>query len=425
MFEQLVAASDVFVTNISEDALAQLRITYEDIRALKPDVVYLTLPAFGSEGPYRAYRTWGHNLAAAAGIDHLIGWPDREPVQLGFAYPDFVSAQAATAAVIAALMRRDATGEGARLEVWQYAMALACLGPTVVAAQLSGAAPGASGNRAEGRAPHALYPARETTGGWRSRCETDAMWDALCGVQGLESLGTDARFATVALRLEHEDALDDVVAAWTATRTDWEAATELQSVGVAASPVLDAWDVVADPHLAARDFFHALPHARFARDLVFGQAVRLSETPLPRRTRRARVRRAHPRRAARAHRLRRAGDRAPDRRRHRAGDGTRRRRVRAALPALDQEGATPPSLGHAHVRPRHRDDAHARGARRHDGHRAAPGRARRRRGVGGRRVHRPDVRRLRRRRGARRGADRFAGASGGAQRSRRAVGRCR
>ena len=280
VFEQLVAATDVFVTNISEDALAALRITYDDIRALKPDVVYLTLPAFGSEGPYRAYRTWGHNLAAAAGIDHLIGWPDREPVQLGFAYPDFVSAQAATAAVIAALMRRDATGEGARLEVWQYAMALACLGPTVVAAQLSGEAPGASGNRAEGRAPHALYPARGDDRWVAVSVETDAMWDALCGVQGLESLGTDARFATVALRLEHEDALDDIVAAWTTTRTDWEAASELQSVGIAASPVLDAWDVVADPHLAARDFFHALPHARFPRDLVFGQAVRLSETPL-------------------------------------------------------------------------------------------------------------------------------------------------
>ena len=62
-------------------------------------------------------------------------------------------------------------------------------------------------------------------------------------------------------------------------RTDWEAATELQWFGVAASPVLDSWDLVADPQLAARDFFHALPHARFPRDLVFGQAVRLSETP--------------------------------------------------------------------------------------------------------------------------------------------------
>ena len=71
-----------------------------------------------------------------------------------------------------------------------------------------------------------------------------------------------------------------MLAAWTAGRTDWEAATELQTVGVAASPVLDAWDVIADPQLAARGFFHALPHARFARDLVFGQAVRLSETPL-------------------------------------------------------------------------------------------------------------------------------------------------
>jgi benzylsuccinate CoA-transferase BbsF subunit len=279
-FEQLVAATDVFVTNISEDALGALRIAYDDIRALRPDVVYLTLPAFGSEGPYRAYRTWGHNLSAAAGIDHLIGWPDRDPVQIGFAYPDFVSAQTATAAVLAALMRRDATGEGARLEVWQYAMALACLGPTVVAAQLSGEAPGATGNQAEGRAPHALYPALGNDRWVAVSVETDAMWESLCRVQGLESLATDARFATLELRLEHQDPLDDVVAAWTAERTDWEAATELQSVGIAASPVLDAWDVIADPQLAAREFFHALPHARFARDLVFGQAVRLSETPL-------------------------------------------------------------------------------------------------------------------------------------------------
>jgi hypothetical protein len=62
-------------------------------------------------------------------------------------------------------------------------------------------------------------------------------------------------------------------------RTDWEAATELQTFGVAAAPVLDAWDLVADPQLAARDFFHSLPHARFARDLVFGQAVHLSDSP--------------------------------------------------------------------------------------------------------------------------------------------------
>jgi len=271
--------SDVVITNVSEDALAQLHLDDEGIRALRPDIVHVILPAFGSAGPYRTYRTWGHNLSAASGIDHLIGWPDRAPVQIGFAYPDFVSAQAATVAVMAALRRRKQTGEGARIEVWQYAMALACLGPTIVAAQVSGRAPGAPGNRAPDRAPHGVYPSRGRERWVAIAVEDDTMWEALCRVPGLEHLGADPRFASLALRLAHHDELDDVLATWTATRTDWEAASELQSFGVASSPVLDDWDLVADPQLAARDFFQALPHARFPRDLVFGQAVHLSGTP--------------------------------------------------------------------------------------------------------------------------------------------------
>ncbi len=278
-FERLVAASDVVITNVSEEALPKIGLTYEQIRALKPDIVHVTLPAFGSEGPYRTYRTWGHNLSAASGIDHLIGWPDRDPVQIGFAYPDFVSAQAATVAVLAALRRREQTGEGAHIEVWQYAMALACLGPAIVAAQVEGRAPTAIGNRSADRAPVGAYPSRGEERWVAVAVEDDAMWEALCRVPGLESLGVDARFSTLELRLAHHDELDDVLAEWTLTRTDLEAAAELQSFGVAACPVFDAWDLIADPQLAARDFFRALPHARFPRDLVFGQAVHLSETP--------------------------------------------------------------------------------------------------------------------------------------------------
>jgi crotonobetainyl-CoA:carnitine CoA-transferase CaiB-like acyl-CoA transferase len=280
VFDRLLLVSDVLITNVSEDALVELAIDDASIRAVKSDIIHVTLPAFGSAGPYRSYRTWGHNLSAAAGIDHLIGWPDREPVQIGFAYPDFVSAQAATVAVLAALRRRAQTGEGARIELWQYAMAMACLGPAIVAAQLDGRPPTAIGNRSPGRAPHGLYPARGPERWLAISVLDDAMWDALCRVPGLEHLGSDPRFATLDERLAHEDDLDDAVAAWTVERTDWEAATELQWFGVAATPVLDDWDLVGDSQLAARDFFHALPHARFARDLVFGQAVRMSDTAL-------------------------------------------------------------------------------------------------------------------------------------------------
>jgi benzylsuccinate CoA-transferase BbsF subunit len=279
VFDRLVAASDVVITNISEHALVELDLGYDTMRALKRDIVHVTLPAFGSDGPYRMYRTWGHNLSAASGIDHLIGWPDRDPVQIGFAYPDFVSAQAATVAVLAALRRREQTGEGAHIEVWQYAMALACLGPAIVAAQVTGHAPTAIGNRSADRAPQGVYPSRGAERWIAITVQDDAMWDALCRVPGMESLAADTRFATLADRVAHHDDLDGELAAWTSVRTDWEAAAELQAFGVAASPLLDGWDLVADPQLAARDFFHALPHARFPRDLVFGQAVRLSETP--------------------------------------------------------------------------------------------------------------------------------------------------
>jgi crotonobetainyl-CoA:carnitine CoA-transferase CaiB-like acyl-CoA transferase len=279
VFERLMAASDVLITNMSGTALEELALTYDDVRALRRDVVYASLPAFGTSGPYRAYKTWGHNLAAVAGVDSLIGWPDRDPVQIGFAYPDFVSAHALTVAVMAALARRGETGEGCRIELSQCAMTLAAIGAEIYAAQARAEAPAANGNRAEGRVPQGLYPTRGSDRWVAISVRDETMWRALCGVPGLEYLGRDPRFTSPDGRAEHHDALDDALAAWTSVRSDWDAATELQAAGVAAMPVFDAYDLVADPQLSARDFFHALPHARFERDLVFGQAVHMSETP--------------------------------------------------------------------------------------------------------------------------------------------------
>ena len=333
VFEQLVAASDVVVTNISEDALAELGIAYEDIRALKPDIIYVTLPAFGSDGPYRSYRTWGHNLSAAAGVDHLIGWPDREPVQIGFAYPDYVSAQAAVVAVLGALdaprrdRRRRAHRGVAVRDDGRVPRPHRGRCPTLRRRARGTGQPGRKGAR-----PHGLYPARGDDRWVAVTVQSQAMWERLCRVPGLEALG-DRRAVRKRSRsrLEHHDVLDDVLAAWTAERTDWEAATELQAAGVAASPVLDAWDVIVDPQLAARDFFHALPHARLrARPRVrtsgsaLGNAAAVS-------TRAAPAFGEHSRDILHElDGLRRRGDRPVDRRGNRGGDGARRRRCSSA-----------------------------------------------------------------------------------------------
>jgi len=149
----------------------------------------------------------------------------------------------------------------------------------VMEAVLGGDGLGTLGNRSDGRAPHGVYPARGADRWVAISVLDEEMWQGLCGVRGLHRLGEDEGFATLADRLAHVDELDEAVAAWTEERTAWEAATELQEAGVAASPVLDNWGMLLDPQLEARQQFQVAPHARFGGELTYGQAICLSETP--------------------------------------------------------------------------------------------------------------------------------------------------
>ena len=88
-FSRIVAAADVLVTNLSADVIRKLRIGYDDIQAIRPDVIYLATTAFGHDGPYRSFRTWGMNLCAVSGLDSMVGWPDRDPTGIGMSFPDY------------------------------------------------------------------------------------------------------------------------------------------------------------------------------------------------------------------------------------------------------------------------------------------------------------------------------------------------
>jgi benzylsuccinate CoA-transferase BbsF subunit len=279
VFERLLERSDVLAMNMSLDAVRDLRVSYEDVRAVNPSIIWMNMPAFGAkDGPYARFRTWGRNLAAACGVSHLIGWPDRPPVGTWINYPDFVGALWGSIAVVCALLRRDITGEGCEIDVAQYQLAISCIGPAVIEAVLGGDGLGSRGNRRDGCAPHGLYPTRGNDR-WVAISVTDEqMWDALCDLEGLRHMRADDRFTTLAGRLANQDALDVELGNWTCRRTHWEAAAYLQSVGVPAAPVLDNFEILADPQLQAREFFRVLPHARFGAELTYGQAIVLSET---------------------------------------------------------------------------------------------------------------------------------------------------
>ena len=280
VFERLVAGSDVLITNISEAALAHLDLGDEPMRAVNPALVYVSMPAFGYDGPYRSYRTWGHNLSAMSGIDHLIGWPDRDPVQLGIAYPDFVSAHAVTVAVLAALQRRDDTGRGACIELAELPMALACLGPSLLQAQLGGDPPSAREPRRVVRPAGDLSrPRRGAVGGGLG----DRRRDVASDVHGARSRAPRRRAGVHVGRGASRAARASSTSTWRRGPQTAPTGRPPPSCRRSASRRRRSSTPGTSSRIRSSRPARLLPRAPAravrARDLVFGQAVRLSDTP--------------------------------------------------------------------------------------------------------------------------------------------------
>jgi crotonobetainyl-CoA:carnitine CoA-transferase CaiB-like acyl-CoA transferase len=278
-FRRLDARADVLVMNMSVDAVESLAVRYRDLRDANPGLIYLNLFAFGSEGPYRSFRTWGGNLSAISGLTASVGWPDRLPTGLPLSFPDYPSSMWGVIAVLAALLRRDREGTGWALELAQLQVAIECLGPIVSEAVLTGVSPPRTGASSRRGAPDGIFATSDDRRYVAVSVTDDDAWCRLADVDGLDELARDPAYATAAARVASRAQIGAQLARWTSARTAWEATWRLQEAGVAAFPVVDAFDVLRDEHLAARRFFRALPHARFDAELCYGQAVTLSDTP--------------------------------------------------------------------------------------------------------------------------------------------------
>jgi benzylsuccinate CoA-transferase BbsF subunit len=280
LLDQLIAKSDVFLTNLSVPAIDSLRIDAASVRAANPDIIHISMAGYGAApGPYRRYRSWGPNLAAFSGLDDLTGDPDRQPVMTPVPLPDYGGGYHALVAVISALLYRRATGRGQDIDLSQFAATTACLGPMIGQVSLDAGSTRRDGNRDGTAAPRGVFPCRGDDRWVAITVTTDEQWLALCRVAQRPDWVHDARFTTREARLAHQDELEAAIGGWTATRTPHEVAMRLQQASVPAAPVQDPWDLLADPQLEARRHWRLVSHDRLGVDLVAGLPLQFSDTP--------------------------------------------------------------------------------------------------------------------------------------------------
>jgi benzylsuccinate CoA-transferase BbsF subunit len=280
LLDRLLVVSDVFLTNLSAPALATLGLDRGRVRAASPNILYVSMTGFGdSPGPYRWYRAWGPNLSALAGLDELTGTPDRPPVMPPVPLPDYLGAFHAVVAVLAALDYRQATGVAQEIDLSQLDGCVAAVGPYVGQVSAGAGTPRRQGNRNAAAAPSGVFPCRGDDRWVAITVTSDAGWRGLGAAAGAPAWSRDPRYASVEGRLAHEDELEAAIGSWTRTATAQEIALRLQMNGVAAAPVQDCWDQLADPQLQARHFWRLAGHDRLGVDVVAGLPLRFSATP--------------------------------------------------------------------------------------------------------------------------------------------------
>ena len=220
LLRRLIAVSDVVTENFAAGVMTKLGFSYDEMRSIRPDIIYVSNSGFGHSGPYANFKTFGPVVQAVCGLTFGVGLPDAPPAGWGFSYMDHMGANLMAAAVLAALAHRNRSGEGQWVDMSCTEAGLGLTGPDLLDYTVNGrplrrpGMPDSNHSDNPPMAPHGIFPTDEEDRWVALACRDDVDWVAF-GTVCRESWADDARFDTLAGRLEAQAELDRLVSEWT------------------------------------------------------------------------------------------------------------------------------------------------------------------------------------------------------------------
>jgi benzylsuccinate CoA-transferase BbsF subunit len=270
---RLVAKSDVVTQNMRPGVLDRLGLGYEDLRAVKPDIIMLSSSAVGATGPEGSYAGYAPTFACMSGAVEITGYPDEPPSPLSGAVDLRVGTTAAFA-VLAALHHRQRSGEGQHVDLSSTEVMSAMIGDAFLEFSACGRLPQRSGNRDRVMAPHNCYRCKGEEQWLSIAVGTEEEWSALRSVIADPELGGDA-FAGPRQRWRNQERLDEILERWTRERDPREAMEVLQGAGVAAVVVHSGVSIGKDPHVRERGVLQSVVHPKIGEKAVVRPPWRL------------------------------------------------------------------------------------------------------------------------------------------------------
>lgn len=274
--KRLVSISDVAAESFRAGVMQRLGLGFEDLRAVKPDVILLSLSSCGQSGPDSHFAGYAPLFGAWGGLGWMTGYPDGPPVEMRHVMDHSAGAHGALA-TMAALLQRRRTGQAQHIDLAAREVASAMIGDALIQASL-GFTPVRPGNSHLSWAPHGVYPTQEPDRWLTLAVRNDAEWQTLIRELDQPAGSSDPRFATAEARLQHRDELDALLAKWLSRSNADAVAERLQGAGVCAHVSWSMQDIARDPHLRARGATTEVSAPNIPLRLAVGAPARFSKT---------------------------------------------------------------------------------------------------------------------------------------------------
>lgn len=279
LVRSLAKKADVFVENFKLGGLKKYGLSYDDLKAINPKLIYCSITGFGQTGPNAHRAGYDIMVQGYGGIMSITGPKNGEPYKVGIAIADVMTGMYAVTGVLAALRHRDKTGEGQHIDLALVDTHVSWLVNQGVNYLLNGEVPSSAGNGHPNIVPYQVFATSD--GHIIIAVGNDSQFAAFAEILGVGEMANDPRFATNPKRLEHRDIivpiLEDAIEQF--TRDDLLA--QCESRGVPAGPVNRLDDVFNTDQVKSRDMVITMdyPHAGSGEVDLIGNPLKMSATP--------------------------------------------------------------------------------------------------------------------------------------------------
>jgi crotonobetainyl-CoA:carnitine CoA-transferase CaiB-like acyl-CoA transferase len=275
VLERLIARADVFVENFRPGTIERAGFGWEAVHSRHPSLVYASIAGYGQTGPRSDEAGYDAVMQAEGGLMSVTGDPDRPGYRLGVAITDMVAGLYCAQGITAALLARERSGKGQRVDIGMLDTTAALLTYQAANWFATGRIPQRQGNRHATIAPYETFTTRD--GEIVIAVGNDEIWKRFCAAAGLEDLAADPRFASNKDRMENYEAMRPPIDRVFRTKSNSEWVAILNAAGVANGEVRDIGQMLNDPQLAARDMVQTLMHPTIGATRVIGAPIKLSE----------------------------------------------------------------------------------------------------------------------------------------------------